>query len=46
MSKKNRVTIRLPDDTYADIKLLAEQRGVPMAKIVREMLQRYLERIY
>lgn len=46
MSEQQRVTFRLREDLYAQLKMLSDQRGESMSKIVREILERYLDRLY
>lgn len=46
MSNEQRVTFRLPQNLADQLKQLSDQRGVAVAKIVRDVLQRYLDRQY
>lgn len=46
MSNEQRVTFRLPQETADQLKQLSDQRGVSMAKVIRDVLQRYLDRQY
>lgn len=46
MSNEQRVTLRLPQEVVDQLRLLSDQRGVSMSKIVRDLLQKYLDRLY
>lgn len=46
MSNKERVTLRLPEDTVALLRQLSDQRGISMSKVVRDLLTKYLDRLY
>lgn len=46
MSNEQRVTFRLPPEMADQLKQLSDQRGVSMATVIREVLHRYLDRLF